>query len=55
MSVVFNKFKSVISQEVTRKNIYGLEFLQANASLFDDYEFDTDLEGGQVSWNQSIE
>eukprot|EP00188_Purpureofilum_apyrenoidigerum_P002337 Plantae.Rhodophyta-Purpureofilum_apyrenoidigerum.ctg24419.p1 GENE.Plantae.Rhodophyta-Purpureofilum_apyrenoidigerum.ctg24419~~Plantae.Rhodophyta-Purpureofilum_apyrenoidigerum.ctg24419.p1 ORF type:complete len:335 (-),score=69.30 Plantae.Rhodophyta-Purpureofilum_apyrenoidigerum.ctg24419:67-1023(-) len=48
VTIVYNQFRSVISQEVSRRNVYGLEYLQNNASLFDEYEFDTDLDGAMA-------
>ena len=49
ITIVYNQFKSVISQQVARQNVYGIGFLQNNAAHFDEYEFDTDLEGAAVS------
>lgn len=46
--LVFNQFKSVISQEVVRKPIVGLKALMAGAEAFDEYEFDSDMDSAQV-------
>eukprot|EP00172_Hildenbrandia_rubra_P004636 Plantae.Rhodophyta-Hildenbrandia_rubra.ctg9744.p2 GENE.Plantae.Rhodophyta-Hildenbrandia_rubra.ctg9744~~Plantae.Rhodophyta-Hildenbrandia_rubra.ctg9744.p2 ORF type:complete len:336 (-),score=80.71 Plantae.Rhodophyta-Hildenbrandia_rubra.ctg9744:2999-4006(-) len=46
--LVYNKFKSVISQEVTRTPIVGLDVLMASAEAFHDYEFDSDMDSAQV-------
>ena len=46
--LVFNKFKSVISQEVTRAPIVGLDALMASAEAFSEYEFDSDMDSAQV-------
>ncbi|KAJ8902355.1 hypothetical protein NDN08_006762 [Rhodosorus marinus] len=45
ITIVYNQFKSVISQIVTRQVVYGLSFLEENAARFDEYEFETDLDG----------
>lgn len=46
--LVYNQFKSVISQEVVRKPIVGLKALMAGAEAFDEYEFDSDMDSAQV-------
>lgn len=46
--LVYNQFKSVISQEVTQKPIIGLKSLMAGAEAFDEYEFDSDMDSAQV-------
>lgn len=46
--LVFNQFKSVISQEVVQKPIVGLKALMAGAEAFDEYEFDSDMDSAQV-------
>ncbi|PXF46716.1 ATP synthase subunit gamma, mitochondrial [Gracilariopsis chorda] len=46
--LVYNQFKSVISQEVTEKPIVGLKALMASAEAFDEYEFDSDMDSAQV-------
>uniref|UniRef100_A0A7S2ZZ81 ATP synthase subunit gamma, mitochondrial n=1 Tax=Rhodosorus marinus TaxID=101924 RepID=A0A7S2ZZ81_9RHOD len=45
ITIVYNQFKSVISQIVKRQVVYGLSFLEENAARFDEYEFETDLDG----------
>ncbi|CAN8074337.1 unnamed protein product [Agarophyton chilense] len=46
--LVYNEFKSVISQETTEKPIVGLNALMASAEAFDEYEFDSDMDSAQV-------
>lgn len=46
--LVYNQFKSVISQEVIEKPIVGLKALMASAESFDEYEFDSDMDSAQV-------
>lgn len=46
--LVYNQFKSIISQEVTEKPIVGLKALMAGAEAFDEYEFDSDMDSAQV-------
>lgn len=46
--LVYNQFKSIISQEVTEKPIVGLKALMASAESFDEYEFDSDMDSAQV-------
>ncbi|KAI0567494.1 F-type ATPase F1 subunit gamma precursor [Gracilaria domingensis] len=46
--LVFNEFKSVISQDTIEKPIVGLKALMASAEAFDEYEFDSDMDSAQV-------
>lgn len=46
--LVYNKFKSVIAQEVTERPIVGLKALMDGAEAFDEYEFDSDMDSAQV-------
>lgn len=46
--LVYNKYKSVLSQEVTEKPIVGLKALMDGAEAFDEYEFDSDMDSAQV-------
>lgn len=46
--LVYNQFKSVISQEVTERPIIGLKALMSGAEAFDEYEFDSDMDSAQV-------
>lgn len=46
--LVYNQFKSVISQETIEKPIVGLKTLMASAESFDEYEFDSDMDSAQV-------
>lgn len=46
--LVYNKYVSVIAQEVTAKPIVGLKALMDSAEAFDEYEFDSDMDSAQV-------
>lgn len=46
--LVYNQFKSVISQEVVQRPIVGLKALMTGAEAFDEYEFDSDMDSAQV-------
>lgn len=46
--LVYNQFKSVISQEVVLRPIIGLRTLMDGAEAFDEYEFDSDMDSAQV-------
>lgn len=46
--LVYNKYISVISQEVIEKPIVGLKSLMASSGAFDEYEFDSDMDSAQV-------
>lgn len=48
VTLVYNEFKSVISQNVVMKPIVGLDVLMAQAAAFDEYEFDSDMDSAQV-------
>jgi len=48
ISIFFNKFKNAVSQIVTRRPVYGIEFMKAHAEVLDEYEFDTDLDSAQI-------
>ena len=46
--LVYNRFKSAISQITTRQTLMGLSDLMEHASVFDSYEFDSDMDSSQV-------
>ncbi len=48
ITLVYNEFVSVISQNVTFKPIVGLQALMDSAAAFDEYEFDSDMDSAQV-------
>jgi F-type H+-transporting ATPase subunit gamma len=46
--IFYNRFKSAISQLPTQQPLLGLQLLMDNASVFDAYEFDSDMDSAQV-------
>lgn len=46
--LVYNTFKSAISQVVTQQPIAGMQQLMDRAAVFDGYEFDSDMDSGQA-------
>jgi len=46
--IFYNRFKSAISQVPTQQPLLGLQLLMDNASVFDGYEFDSDMDSSQV-------
>lgn len=46
--LVYNKFISVIAQEVNERPIVGIKSMMASAEAFDEYEFDSDMDSAQV-------
>ncbi|KAK4531300.1 hypothetical protein CCYA_CCYA07G2157 [Cyanidiococcus yangmingshanensis] len=46
--IFYNRFKSAISQLPTQQPLLGLQLLMENASVFDRYEFDSDMDSSQV-------
>lgn len=46
--LVYNRFKSAMEQEPVRKSIVGLSTILESASVFDEYEFDSDMDSAQV-------
>ncbi|KAA8500045.1 ATP synthase gamma chain [Porphyridium purpureum] len=48
ITIVYNKFRSVISQEVTAGVVPGLEFMTSHAEVFDKYEFEAEVNSEEV-------